>query len=454
MFKRNRSPSARRPGRRLADPATVAVLLAAMLATGCHHPINTAERAPYGWVYYLDGAGGGLPLANWGRGVGDGLLEAGYDGGGSLFGWNTGLGVLADQTSSNEYKRSKAGELAKKMTEYKKEHPDAPMTLMGLSAGTAVAAFTLEALPQDVYVEDVFLLSGSLSSNHDLTRALRRVNDKMYITTSHRDGVLTVLVPQAGTADRQSGTTATVGVQGPQLPPGASPETRRLYHEKIVMMPWKADFAQGGDSGGHLGTVQAGFVAQYIAPLVKSNTGREFAANKESAPRGMVENPTYKRWAGFAVGSWLQGEGTQTIDGQRQRVLVKATLEKKTPRSMLIRREVTPLDGQEEETGLPAVVFANAFIKPETEPGTHPDSRFKELPSVTHSVAGRDLTCRVRAISTRGDFSAWGHNPQAEVHLNEAIPGHIAALKLKTEVDGRKIEYDLKIVEFHAIPAK
>ncbi len=104
-------------------------------------------RMTRGYVYYLDGAGGGGALKNYSGGVRKGLVDAGYDGSGEMFRWQTDLGVGADQVASESYKRSKARKLAKQIQEYKQEHPNAPVTLMGLSAGTAIAVFALEKLP-------------------------------------------------------------------------------------------------------------------------------------------------------------------------------------------------------------------------------------------------------------------------------------------------------------------
>jgi hypothetical protein len=429
-------------------------LLAAVFAAGCETGPSRQDRMPNGYIYYCDGAGGGGVIGNWAGGVRDGLQKAGYDGAGEIFGWNTGLGVVADQTSGNDYKRKKAGELAAEMKKYRSEYPNAPITLMGLSAGTAIAAFTLEALPPDVMVEDVFLLSGSLSSAHDLTRALQRINDKMYITTSARDGVLTVLVPNAGTADRDSGTTATVGVQGPRIPAGASPETRRLYREKIVMMPWKAEFAKYGNNGGHIDTVNARWIEHYIAPLVKTKTGKKFAAEKVSAPSGKVPNSTYDRWAKFGVGSYLLAEGTRTMEGRTERVRVKVTLKKKTARSMILEREFTSLDQPGQSLDLPAVLFESRFVDPHAQPLTHPNTKVKDLAPVTQEIAGKSMKCKARSVTTRGDFTAWGHNPSATLLLNDQIPGHIAAIKLKTQIDGRNVQYDVKTVKFNVAPAK
>jgi hypothetical protein len=90
-------------------------MLACLPAVGC---VLTADPGPArcipaGYVYYLDGAGGGSAIQNWSGGVRKGLLAAGYNVFGEMFGWETGLGPLVDQQAGVDYKRSKAKELAR-----------------------------------------------------------------------------------------------------------------------------------------------------------------------------------------------------------------------------------------------------------------------------------------------------------------------------------------------------
>ncbi len=430
-----------RRGMRLALGLLALVMTA--VGAGCVSP-DRAARMECGYVYYLDGAGGG-GITNWSGGVREGLRKAGYSGAGEMFNWETGLGVLADQTASNSYKRGKASELANEIVAYQKEHPGAPVTLMGLSAGTAVAVFTLEALPRDTNVENVILLSGSLSATYDLTRALNRVNGRMYVTTSRRDMVLTGLVPTAGTADRGSGTTATIGVEGPQLPHAASAETRRLYGDRLVVVPWKPEFSRYGNAGGHTDTVAAAFVQRYVAPLVE--TAEPIPALAAStAPEGHVENPDYRRWAKFPVGSWIVFDGQQSgADGTRP-FRVKTTLIKKTADVLVLRRE------QVEGAGLKSVfdqtIYESAAIAPEDHPSTHPARRVEQRPAIVVSVGSRELNCSVQTIETPADFSDWGSHPQATVHTSEQVPGGIAQIDIKTRFDGKPMTLTARLVDF------
>jgi pimeloyl-ACP methyl ester carboxylesterase len=220
-----------------------------------------------GVVYYLDGAGGGGAITNWGRHVKQGLKEAKYPGTYIEYDWETGFGVVADQMSSDDYKHKKAAHVAQLIQQYAVANPKAPISLMGLSAGTAVAVFTLEAMPPGLQVNTVVLLSGSIASDYDMTKALRHVNGNLYVTTSKRDEILSIAVPMFGTADRQAGDVSVAGIDGFTLPPGASAETTRLY-SKVKYLQWKPQYGDDGDFGGHTDTTLPPFVRDYIAPLV------------------------------------------------------------------------------------------------------------------------------------------------------------------------------------------
>jgi pimeloyl-ACP methyl ester carboxylesterase len=240
--------------------------LAALAAAGCGPAPRSVERClAEGYIYYLDGSGGGSAFVNWSWGVKRGLEDAGYDTYGEMFSWETGLGPLADQTSGVDYKRDKAKRLAELIVEHQQACPE-QVYLVALSAGSAIAVYTLEALPADAQVENVVLLGASVSSEHDLTAALRHVRGKLFVFTSPADGVLGFLVPLTGTADHEPGEPA--GLAGFNLPHSASAETRRLYAEKVAPVRWTPAFEQVGNHGSHLDSVSPDFVRDYVAPLV------------------------------------------------------------------------------------------------------------------------------------------------------------------------------------------
>jgi pimeloyl-ACP methyl ester carboxylesterase len=263
--------------------AILSGLLALSLAAGCVKPAlpDHDQRLPCGNLYYLDGAGGGTALVNWCGGVRDGLLEAGYAGACEMFTWQTGLGAVVDQDADVRYKREKAAELAQRIREYRKEQPDAPVSLIGLSAGTAVAVFTAEAAPDDCPIDTVVLLGASIGSNYDLTKALRHIRGKLYIFTSPNDGVLGLLLAAPGTADRQPGSAA--GITGFIMPGNATDETRKLYAERLVTIPWTKEFERVGNYGHHLDNVNKDFIREQVASLVMG--GKPAAAPARASPR-------------------------------------------------------------------------------------------------------------------------------------------------------------------------
>ena len=241
----------------------------------------------HGIVFYCDGAGGG-GITNWGHNVKRGLEMAGYEGTFDMFPWETGMGVIVDQDSSVKYKRGKARQLAKQINSHMSQHPNDPVYLMGLSAGTAVAIFALEELPESKKVESVVLLSGSLSSAYDLTKALHRVRGDVYVTTSQTDAILTGVVPVTGSADRKFVGDRVIGVHGCRMPSGASPDTRRLY-SKIQLMAWNPSWKRDGEYGGHTDSTNPKFVAHHIAPLLIREGPRHVQMHRPSGTAAQRE---------------------------------------------------------------------------------------------------------------------------------------------------------------------
>jgi pimeloyl-ACP methyl ester carboxylesterase len=416
---------------------------------GCASALpDRAERMERGYVYYLDGAGGGSVVSNWAGGVRRGMLDAGYDGAGEMFTWQTGKGVLADQVASAEYKREKAAELAQRIQSFHQTHPDAKISLVGLSAGTVVAVFTLEALPAKVPIESVVLLSGSLSADYDLGGALKKVRDKVYVFSSTKDGVLQVLLPMAGTADRAKGTTETIGVQGPKLPSTATARTRELYAERVVEIPWNAEFSAYGHHGGHTDTVKASFVRHFVAPFLRPLAPQK-ARPAKTSPMGKVDNPDYRRWARFEPGSWAAYEGEQIADGVSTPIQLKATLKFKSETALLVERDTLANRG----TGVvPRHLFVTAAIDPRNNPLTHPDGQVENHADELVDVDGHEIPCRVFSVHTPGDSLAWGRDVRATVHVSDAVPGGIVRMDLVTHIDGRQVHYRGQLVGFEAVP--
>lgn len=230
------------------------------------------ERLTRGCIFYFDGAGGGTKKSNYAEGVVEGMLEAGYRGAGELVSWETGKGLVKDQNASVAYKRSQANAGVAKIQSYRNDHPGAPVGLLGFSAGTAEAIFALEVLPETAPVDHVVLLGTSISRDYDMTGALKRVKNKLYIFTSTHDHMLGTLMPLSGTADRKFHDPG-AGIKGFVLPAGASAATRRLYAEKIVTIPYSKEFRKDKDKGHHFDNVKKEFIRDHVAPLLMGQSG-------------------------------------------------------------------------------------------------------------------------------------------------------------------------------------
>jgi pimeloyl-ACP methyl ester carboxylesterase len=430
-------------------PALAGLALLCVTA-GCSQTMPDREiRMTRSYIYYLDGAGGGRPLSNWSGGVRQGLLDAGYNGAGEMFAWNTGLGVVADQDSSVEYKKQKASELAQQIQKYTQEHPRAPVTLMGLSAGTAVTVFTLEALPVNCPVNNVILLGASVSATYDLTQALQRVSNRMYVFTSQKDAVLAFLVPTAGTADRQQGVPS-AGLQGFMMPVGASAQTRAQY-AKVSYIGWRPEFEQAGNFGGHTDTVKAPFVQEYIAPLIMQ-VGARSVRPAAMAAAGRVQNPDYGRWAGFAPGSWATFEGHQLFDGVRRPVRMTAKLVSRHQDRVVIERTYLMLDAGPSEPLRVQTFVAPADILPEQHPLTCPTAKIVKLPNERQTVAGRPLECEVKTVDAKGQFLEWGSDVSAWIYGNREVPGGVVRVSLKSHKGSVPFEFDGQVIGYGVPP--
>jgi hypothetical protein len=253
-----------------------------LFASGCATPLkdllpdhaglptplgDRKAREQHGYIYYLDGAGGGTAKNNWEAGVQAGIIAAGYNGAGSMYSWETGKGMMADQKASVAYKRTKAAGLAKEIVQRQKAYPGEPTNILSFSAGAAPAIFALEDLPEGVQVDQVVMLGCSMSQDYDLTKALKRIKGKLVLYTASKCQLVGFWMKFSGTADRRFHDPG-AGLKGFILPPGASAETRKLYAEKVVAIPWQKKEKMDGDTGQHFDNVKMPFIRDYVAPIL------------------------------------------------------------------------------------------------------------------------------------------------------------------------------------------
>ena len=419
-----------------------------LLAAGCSQssePMpDRAQRITQGYIYYLDGAGGGSALSNWSGGLKQGMLDAGYPGAGEMFDWNTGMGVITDQDSSVDYKRGKAAECAQLIKQYKNDHAGAPVTLIGLSAGTAVTVFVLEALPTSCPVENVVLCGASIGADYDLTKAMQRVRNHMYVFTSENDAVLSFLVPMAGTADRQEGDVPSAGLRGFQMPTTGLASTEAAY-AKVSYIRWNSNFERFGDFGGHTDALKAPFVQHYMAPLIMDGMARRLQA---ASATGKVPNPDYDRWSRFGPGSYVTYDGYQEVGGVKQPLRLTAKLVSKHEDRLVVERTYIP-------SGKNAPVRVQHFlIDAQIKPGDHPltssTAKISDLPDETLTVAGRKLSCHVRTVQATGMFPDYGQGVSVTLYQNETVPGGTVRLWLRSSKDNQPFEFRGDAVEYAA----
>jgi hypothetical protein len=220
-----------------------------------------------GKTFYLDGAG------NFGVGkesIPLGLAEGGYLGRVEHFIWTTYMGPLVDQMYL-EHNRREARSLARRIERYKSRWPDRPVNIVALSAGTGIAVFALEEIRQGTHVDNVVLLSSSLSAAYPMAPALDRVDGGVYVFWSPDDPILRGVVPIVGTVDRAGFGAQSAGTFGMRLPPG-TPERIRERYRKVHNVRWypgpPRNMVDKVVKFNHAGTTSKAFIRELVAPIL------------------------------------------------------------------------------------------------------------------------------------------------------------------------------------------
>ncbi|MGE3180989.1 MAG: hypothetical protein AB7N71_05110 [Phycisphaerae bacterium] len=229
---------------------TLSAFIGVTLASfGCTTPFS--EEARFGVVFYCPGAG------NWdigARGVKDGLKEAGFNGQVATVLWSVLANPAIDQTLRlNAVAAGKR--VGDRIEEFIDKYPDKPVSIVGLSAGSGVAMWALESLKPGYKVDNVVLLSSSLSYDYDPTKALKAVKGKIYVYYSPYDAVLAGPMRIFGTIDGKYGE---VGAGEVGLKPARG-------SERIVNIEYDPGFRKYGYLGGHMDSTAPQFVRAVLA---------------------------------------------------------------------------------------------------------------------------------------------------------------------------------------------
>lgn len=229
----------------------LALLAALAINGGCGSSLSTPR------VIYLEGSGWFWSANR----VENGLEAAGYRGEFEKFSWTTYLGAPADHFLAAR-SPVPAALLARRIEKIRQANPEGRIHVMGLSAGTAVVVSALEKLDPAINVDNVVLLSSSLSARRPLAEALAHVNGNLYVTCSPHDAFLRTL---AVNADGRTGRAA--GQDGFVIPRETTAEHRQQY-AKVVNLRWIPSYAGYGWSGGHLDGYSTEFIQSVIAPRI------------------------------------------------------------------------------------------------------------------------------------------------------------------------------------------
>jgi pimeloyl-ACP methyl ester carboxylesterase len=181
------------------------------------------------------------------------------------FVWSHGyLRNIVDQTDF-EYTRERGTQLAQAVQEHKSRHPNAPITLVGHSAGTAVVLAAAETLPPGT-VDHIVLLAPSLSQEYDLRPALRSANEGIDAFISENDWIwLGLLVRVLGTTDNPLAPRA-AGQFGFAEPPRDSADA--LLYAKLHVHRWTPEDTSIGHNGGHFGAYQPAYLRARVFPVI------------------------------------------------------------------------------------------------------------------------------------------------------------------------------------------
>jgi alpha-beta hydrolase superfamily lysophospholipase len=217
-----------------------------------------AERAKTTYLLHLPGIAGHMRIDDM---LTSGLMLGGIDAQVEIDDWpgdTRGLAALG----AIERNRQQARRIAEKLALSIKNNPTRSFILTGHSAGSGLAVWTLENLPDDVQIDTLVLLAPALSPEYDLSKALKRVRGKAYVLVSEGDVVLGAGTRNFGTVDRVN--TDSAGRVGFQMPENAD----REQYKKLIPVNYDPQWVRFGNMGDHVGPMSRAFAKSILAPLL------------------------------------------------------------------------------------------------------------------------------------------------------------------------------------------
>ncbi len=142
------------------------------------------------------------------------------------------------------------------LANYKREHPDGFITLLSYSGGAAVCALIPQAMPPEVSVDRVVMLSPAISADYDLGPMLARLTDWAAVYWSPKDEFTPAV-----------GGTLSLG-DGTYGPPAAT-YGFSMVNGKLIQVEWRAEWEAYGVAGSHTDYVLMDqWIADIVAPWV------------------------------------------------------------------------------------------------------------------------------------------------------------------------------------------
>jgi pimeloyl-ACP methyl ester carboxylesterase len=177
--------------------------------------------------------------------------------------WSRGYGrFLADQLDRENH-LEQGRRLAARVQAYHCAYPQRRIYLAGHSAGCAVVLVAAEMLPENS-VDRIVLLSPSVSATYDLRPALHTARCGIDNFYSGRDGLILGLgMAIVGTTDGRRDAAGRYGF----VPVGTSFADAAAY-TKLRQHPWDRVVQWAGNTGGHMGDIQAEYLRAYVVPLM------------------------------------------------------------------------------------------------------------------------------------------------------------------------------------------
>ncbi|MBC8107696.1 MAG: hypothetical protein H7Z14_13980 [Anaerolineae bacterium] len=231
-----------------------------LILIGCSSAIAQDRNAPKPtWLLHLPGIAGEMRIDHM---FTQGLLGGGVDADLEIYDWTgTDRGMIAlMQTKRHQEQSTIVAQLIEKRV---REHPGQRITITGHSAGTGIAVWALEKLPDDVMVDDLVMMASALSPQYDLTKALKHVRGQAIAFNSTLDVlILGAGTKGLGTVDRVK--TDGAGRVGFEMPASGDKE----QYTKLKQYPYDGDWLRFNNPGDHIGPMMRSFSKNVVASVI------------------------------------------------------------------------------------------------------------------------------------------------------------------------------------------